>query len=269
MSILKKLIKYVFSLLNIFLYRSIKREELISFIKLFKIQIPSNINLIRIGSNHDGGYLVPDILDQIDICFSAGIGDNIQFEKNLSKYNIKSFGIDHTIQDLPEKVTNYSFLRKKISSFNDNNNITFERWVKNQNIIDDNLICQIDIEGDEYNLVLDTSNEVFKKFKVLVIEFHNLHKINDEIVYNFYINVFKKILENFNICHIHVNNAENQTKIRGIKVPHLLEITYLRKDFYKSDFKEVKIPNNLDRKNVLNNDDVNFDKNWIDIITKN
>ena len=240
MSILKKLIKYVFSLLNIFLYRSIKREELISFIKLFKIQIPSNINLIRIGSNHDGGYLVPDILDQIDICFSAGIG-----------------------------VTNYSFLRKKISSFNDNNNITFERWVKNQNIIDDNLICQIDIEGDEYNLVLDTPNEVFKKFKVLVIEFHNLHKINDEIVYNFYINVFKKILENFNICHIHVNNAENQTKIRGIKVPHLLEITYLRKDFYKSDFKEVKIPNNLDRKNVLNNDDVNFDKNWIDIITKN
>ena len=61
---------------------------------------------------------------------------------------------------------------------------------------------------------------------------------NDEIVNNFYINVFKKILENFNICHIHVNNAENQTKIRGIKVPHLLEITYLRKDFYKSDFKD-------------------------------
>ena len=96
---------------------------------------------------------------------------------------------------------------------------------------------------------------IFKKFKI-------------KIIYDFYLSALKKILVNFNVCHIHINNAEGQTKIRNIQIPHLLEITFLRKDYYNSDFKKVSIPNLLDNKNVLKKDNVNFDKNWIDIITK-
>ena len=36
-------------------------------------------------------------------------------------------------------------------------------------------IGQIDIEGGEYNLIIDTPLNVLKKFKILVIEFHNLN----------------------------------------------------------------------------------------------
>ena len=51
--------------------------------------MPEKISLIRVGSEADGGYLVPNIMSQIDYCFSAGIGSNIQFEKDLLKYDIK------------------------------------------------------------------------------------------------------------------------------------------------------------------------------------
>ena len=267
MSIFKRLIKYIFSLQNLFIYRSVKKEEIIAFLKLFKIKIPSNINFIRIGPDSDGGYVVPDILKEIDYCFSAGVGNNNKFEKDLYNFNIKSFGADHSIDGPPDFVKDYSFIKKNINLYNDDKNITFEKWVKDQNIPNDNLIGQIDIEGNEYKLILSTPSDIFKKFKILIFEFHYIHKINEKVIYDFYFDSLKKILMDFNICHIHINNAEKDTKIRDIKIPHLLEVTFLRKDFYNTECKEVIIPNILDKKNIPNNQDVNFDKNWIEIIT--
>ena len=48
-------------------------------------------------------------MSQIDYCFSAGIGSNIQFEKDLLKYDIKSFGADNSVTKLPSEVRHYSF----------------------------------------------------------------------------------------------------------------------------------------------------------------
>ena len=187
MKFLKKLIKYIFYSQNIFLERSIERELLIDFIKILKIKIPSNLDLIRIGSKHDGGYLLPNILEKIEFCFSAGVGKNIDFEKDLLKYNIKSFGSDLSVDNPPEKLKGYNFLKKNINSINDENNITFEKWVNNQNILNDNLIGQIDIEGAEYNLILNTPDDILKRFRILIFEFHNIQKIQNKIIYDFYV----------------------------------------------------------------------------------
>lgn len=261
----KNLVRKILSYLNIYAHRSVTKEKLISFIKLFKIKIPEKFSLIRVGSEADGGYLIPNIMSQIDYCFSAGIGSNIQFEKDLLKYDIKSFGADNSVNKLPSEVRHYSFLKKNISSVNDQNNITFENWV-NDYRLNDNLIGQIDIEGGEYNLILNTPNHIFKKFKIIIFEFHNVQKISDSITYEFYFNALKKLLENFNICHVHINNAEKFTKIRNIEIPHLLEVTFLRKDFYKGDLKKIELPHHLDRKNVPSKTEIKFDNNWLDYI---
>ena len=52
-------------------------------------------NLIRIGNQSgDGGYLVPDLINDIDYCFSPGTGSQTGFEDELlCKYNIKSHGV--------------------------------------------------------------------------------------------------------------------------------------------------------------------------------
>lgn len=269
MRLFKRLIRYILNSQNIFAERSIEKIKLIDFIKLFKIKIPSNVDLIRIGSSHDGGYLVPNILEKINFCFSAGVGGNIEFEKDLLKYKIKSFGADSTVDGPPEIVNEYTFLKKNINTFNDNQNITFEKWIKDQNIYDENLIGQIDIEGDEYNLILSTPSEILKKFKILIFEFHYIHKIQDKIIYNLYVSAFKKILKDFNICHLHINNAEKQSKIRNIEIPHLLEVTFLNKNCYSEELKKATIPHILDNKNIPSKDNVNFDKNWLDIIIQN
>ena len=59
---------------NINIYHLSNSEQIHNFLDYFKIEIPENLNLIRIGSKNDGGYLIPNILNEIKFCYSAGIG---------------------------------------------------------------------------------------------------------------------------------------------------------------------------------------------------
>jgi hypothetical protein len=47
--------------------------------------VATDKNLIRIGSINDGGYIVPNVLEDIKYCYSAGIGFNYDFEFELAK----------------------------------------------------------------------------------------------------------------------------------------------------------------------------------------
>jgi len=263
----KSVIRNILLKFNINVYNFSSKNDILNLLKLFKIKIPSNIELIRIGSNNDGGYLVPNIIHEISSCFSAGIGNNISFEKDLIDHKINIFGADGTLDTLPEEQKNYNFLKKNICISDDEENIRFETWVNSNASNSNSLIGQIDIEGGEYILIIDTPLNVLKKFKVLVIEFHNLNLISNRINYNLYLNVFKKILSIFNICHIHINNSEKPINIKGINIPPVIEFTFLRKDFYGNNFQSISIPHKLDQKNLIYKEDYFFDKTWMNIIS--
>ncbi len=260
---IKKLMRDILLKFNINIYHLSNSEQIHNFLDYFKIEIPENLNLIRIGSKNDGGYLIPNILNEIKFCYSAGIGGNVSFEKDLLTHKISSFGADGSIENLPEKIEKYNFTKKNIGIINNNKTIRFEDWI-NQNTPESNsLIGQIDIEGGEYNLIIDTPLLTLKKFKILVIEFHNLSRINNKIILENYSSCFEKILEVFKICHIHINNAEKPIKVHGIEIPPLLEITFLNKDLYTGNNKTFEIPNKLDAKNIEEKKKINFDQYWI------
>jgi hypothetical protein len=44
--------------------------------------ITTQHELIRLGGNGDGGYLVPDDLDGLDYCFSPGVSITANFEND-------------------------------------------------------------------------------------------------------------------------------------------------------------------------------------------
>ena len=65
--------------------------------KILKKLLPKkiNFNLIRLGEDNDGGYLVPDDLNNIDQSYSAGVGLLTKFEKDLEeKFSIRSNMLD-------------------------------------------------------------------------------------------------------------------------------------------------------------------------------
>ena len=68
-----------------------------------------------------------NILDQIDFCFSPGVGHTSEFEKQISARNIKCFLADKNV-DAPSN-KNFSFIKKNLNSYTDENNITLDFWL--------------------------------------------------------------------------------------------------------------------------------------------
>jgi hypothetical protein len=111
----------------------------------------------------------------------------------------------------------------------------------------------MDIEGCEYEILLDIEKNVIKKFKILVIEFHDFYNLASNAGADLFLSVFNKILENFYICHIHPNNCCGYVNINKILIPQVMEFTFINKNVVNKINKlKHNLPHNLDIKNVKN-----------------
>lgn len=222
-------------------------------------------DLIRLGSNHDGGYLVEkSSVIKCEHLFSFGIATNWIFEKDFIKYNnVKLLAFDGSINsDFWRNQKKIAISKAKKLSFNKLyeyfiNKIQFEKFFNEKNFVPkfvgttlpnsmslDSIIelsnksknfLKIDIEGSEYE-ILDSILYNQKKIIGLVIEFHDCNSNLKKIIN------FIKSLE-LDLVHIHANNYI-QTKY---KVPDILEISFSRNPIVLEDFKSL--PHKFDRPN--------------------
>ena len=97
---------------------------------------------------------------------------------------------------------------------------------------------------------LSMSYHLFKRFRIMVVECHTLNHLWNKPYFAILSWVFKKILQNHDCVHIHPNNAGRQETLKGLKIPQLMEMTFLRPDpVKKSNFATV-FPYPLDTDNV-------------------
>lgn len=241
-----------------FIISNVSKNSLDKLIKKLFIYDTGH-SLIRLGSNKDGGYLVPDILGKIKYCFSPGVGPTTSFEKQLKKYNIISFLADGSVEDPSNKFIKYDFIKKNLNTFNDNKNITLKKWITSKLKFKKNykLILQMDIEGSEIKVINHASRDIIKKFKIMVIEFHYFQSLALEQGCKIYEKVFSKILKDFVICHIHPNNCCGFSKINQYKIPNVMEFTFINKELvkYKKKIKN-KLPHKFDFKCSPNKKDI-------------
>lgn len=231
-------------------------------------------NLIRIGGNNDGGYLVEkDSISKSNSLVSFGIGFNWSFEKDFLNYRkIPIHCYDHTIK--------YSYIKKfsrnslfsllKTSMWNSNSfkelqkNIFLYKDYKNffrgetvhfrsaigigfkrirlKEIFDrikySPIFLKIDIEGSEYR-ILDEIIELQNFICGLVIEFHDIDLHEDKIL-NF-INNFK-----LKLVHVHGQNPGGVQYLTDLGDPTQLEMTFSNVE----NFLDInpQIPHNLDQR---------------------
>ena len=249
---IKKIIK------NLFYNYFITKND-ISIVQNFLSRIfiyDCGYKLIRIGDDHDSGYLLPNILNKIKFCFSPGVGKSSSFENHLLKFNIKYFLADGTISKPP--TFNHNFLRKNINIYNDNKNITLDSWIKQKlgSKISRNLLLQMDIEGSEIEVLLNVNEKILEKFTILIIEFHHFKFLGIPEFNRLYKEIFNKLFKYFTICHIHPNNCCGLTTFGEYKVPNVMEFTFINNKEVKKKRLVKKIPHDLDQKNVLGKKDV-------------
>lgn len=253
---MKSLVKFTKNIFikNSLSIRKFNKDKVKNFLKKIKI-INSGHELIRIGPNADGGYLLPNILERIEYCFSPGVGRSVGFEDHLLKYNIKSFLADATVNYKGK----HDFIKKNLNCFNDKKNITLESWInkKIHNKSNNKLLLQIDIEGCEIEVFYNISEECLDRFKIIIVEFHHFEEIFTSLGLKIYNDIFNKILKTHNIVHIHPNNNSSTLNFLNNEIASLYEITFINKKECKY-VKKIRhnYPHNLDRKCIKSLKDI-------------
>lgn len=250
---------------GVLLERATQKSDLEALISSLRPR-DTNLPLVRLGGWADGGYLVPDDFRGISACFSPGVSNIANFEKDLiDRYAIKSHLADYSVESPPRGLKNASFEKKFIGACFSNKTLTLAQWVNKYENTDHSLdlILQMDIEGDEYEVLLSTPIDVLRRFRMMAIEFHNIEGYAHQNFFKIAAATFSKLLSSHYPVHIHPNNCCGVVTLCGVQMPRVLEITFIRKDRcvlkgFRTDF-----PHALDRPNMEDRPDLPLPRNWL------
>lgn len=188
------------------------------------------VPLIRLGPQHDGGYLVPDRLPGVRACFSPGVGNQSGFELDCAARGIDVHLADGSVDGPSGSHPRFHFVRKHIGLLNSPETITLDTWIDSSGVgHDDDLILQMDVEGFEYLALAALSTRRLEQCRFLLVEFHRLHLLWNEPCFEFMDAVFGKILASHVCVHIHPNNEARMWRCRGIELASLMEFTFARR----------------------------------------
>ena len=210
--------------------------------------------ILRFGSDFDGGYYLLGNITNSDSVISLGIGNNVTFEKDLSNIVESQMLYDHTIQELPEKITNATFFKIGISSTESQGFYTLKQCIE-VFLPNKNLILKIDVEGDEWEVFANSSIEDLMRFKQIAVEFHNLNNIDDSVFFDKVKSALENLRRNHVVISVHANNWSPFEIVTKVPFPDVIEVTYLRKDllntkrFVQKDFRPFNNPNNPNNPN--------------------
>jgi hypothetical protein len=262
------ILRQYLSNVGVFPGKTSRRFDMLKLIEGLKV-VPIHEELLRVGPDRDGGYLVPDVLDGIDYCFSPGVADCSEFELQLAKRGIKVFMADKSVQSPSDVHENFNFIEFYISSINSpvEQLITLDAWYEQKlntipSATSPEAILQMDVEGDEYQVLHSISNVLLSRFRVIIIEFHKLYQLADRFSFSLMAPAIEKLLKSHSVVHIHPNNNRKSIKIFGLKIPATLEITFLRNDFLTKSKKKLNFPHPLDQKSVPSKRDLILPKCW-------
>ena len=236
---------------NIFTSKKVPNSKVSQFLSLIKPKILT-IDNIRLGGSNDGGYIIPNDFNGINFCFSPGVGNISKFEEDLSKKKTPPPLADYSVDNNFNDNSYINFEKKFLGPISYKNYISLKDWILSKiNYENENdLILQMDIEGDEYEVLQSIDLKTLKKFRIILIEFHNFHYLFDEFYFEKMSKIFKILLEHYFCSHIHPNNdVDFISKSHDIEIPPVLEFSFLRRDRAKEVGDINNFPNILDQPN--------------------
>lgn len=219
-------------------------------------------DLVRIGSDFDGGYIIAaSLLKDVHRILSFGLGYNWDFERGWESLGAISRidCYDHTInlgvlrREYIRSVLKYFIKttkrRQRIKAYRDyqifltdNQQVRhFEMMIGNadggaQSTLgsalgrmgddSDDIFLKCDIEGGEYDIA-DELLENAPRFRGIALEFHDLHKRMDEFVA-----IVISLRKSHFLDHVHVNNL---SKFDERRLPSVVELSFSRRDV-KAEF---------------------------------
>ena len=208
------------------------KSEVLNLLRRIRPQ-DNGHRLIRVGGPGDGGYLIPDDVNDITECFSPGSNKLSNFESEIAhRWQIKSFICDSG-DEKPSNLSDFQdFTEAWVGPSTDGKKyISLSEWVEEKSQSDRDLMLQIDIEGAEFLTLMAASTQLLKRFRIVVIELHFLEALKNKWAFDqIYLPFFDRILKEFDVVHLHPNNCCGTWTYGDFEFPRIIELTLHRKD---------------------------------------
>lgn len=228
----------------------------------------SNLNLHRLGSVNDGGYVV-HLPDQPVDLVTMGVGGNVEFELDYFQKNNgpKVYLYDPYVhEDEIRAGFPYASFRHIAA-----------HQVPLSMFQGRDAILKMDIEGDEWQFFADIPTERLTYFSQIICEFHFLTMSVKEGLSPYFTDLYQsfcnqqnsyvfwkrslilhKLFDFFVPYHIHANNSLPLEVLEGVFFPPLIEISMIRRDLGKDKKKSKAVfpipgfdsPNKTDRQDI-------------------
>ncbi len=198
-------------------------------------------NLVRIGGNIDGGYVMlppPPPLSSIQPkAISLGVSDYSPWDLAMANMGYQVLQYDASIQQSPDIHPNIIFHKKFVGTAPDHQTITFEQ-IMHEYSFDKNVhnILQIDIEGAEWAIFEQIDfNMLEQYFAQIILEFHNCDP-RASLQTQQHIAILEKFCHAFQPIHLHYNPYGLNFYIKDNFFASVFEVSYVRKDLLPNNF---------------------------------
>jgi len=230
-----------------------------NLLKVYTSPLPKT----RYGNNQDGGYV--GVKTPTDILLSGGIGTDISFELDFVKVNDVNaicadsifYNGNNRFIDLEDFINNnefkndlyiskLQFVNKLVGKDENDKSTNYHNFLQQFS----DITLKLDIEGAEFDYINSLSNKQLNKINQIFLEVHWLDKLND-------FSFFEKLNQNHILIHAHGNNCgpgDRLFRVGELKIPKVLEVTYLHKKFFSGEYKlnSEPLPSPIDFPNNSN-----------------
>lgn len=225
------------------------REDLETFFRMLSL-IDPGLPMIRLGGDIDGGYVLPDDLEDLAACFSPGVSTVADFDLSMAERGVPSFMADASVDSSPVDHPLFDFEATFVGTEDGPGWTRLDSWLTRKAPETGDLLLQMDIEGSEWPVLTATDRAVMRRFRLIILELHDVQRICLKSGLEEVKLALGRLLEDFEMVHLHANNNEKPVRHLGYELPPVLEMTLLRKDRVHRATPVATLPHPLDVPNV-------------------
>ena len=212
------------------------------------------IQKIRLGPYEDGGYVMLDP-GRSGIAYSLGISTYAPWDMEMAERGFIVHQYDASIANTPTPHPNIIFHPYFImdsTCLPDNARRLSQELDANGDGDEKDIILQMDVEGAEWEIFTAMDEITLKKFRQIIVEFHDLEFDMKKLA------ILEKLCVTHTPVHFHYNNYRKTLQCinKFIYHPHVFEISYVRNEDYTLRPCNNYFPTPLDAPNAQNKPDI-------------
>ena len=206
-------------------------ERLLEFAQLIRPWTYEGLELIRVGGDHDGGYVMANEFG-VSGAISIGVGRDVSWDRDVAGRGIPVVMFDPTVRKPPDRIDGARFIRVGLGPKGSQG--PFRPLTQLLDLAqmsrDKSLLLKIDVEGAEWKSLADLDAFPLGQFSQIVIEMHELSRMKYDDLSTSVLQVARALSVGHLPIHVHANNYDSLVRYDSNWFPDSIEVSYFRRE---------------------------------------